>query len=120
MKPINLTVILSVFFFCNSCHSTKAIRANNVTTHCALSPNASIFQARLKGETDLDKPTPQLVSDFDLIIIEGRYNVGGMIKVNKDFDEKELVMMNAKIGTKAGIVLTVQIPIKKFEAFLQL
>lgn len=113
---------LSILYFLAlaflSCHSGNKA-TNNYKPHFRVSPFTSLFIERLKQENPA-QPSATFISDFALLSIKGQYYVSGMATVNRDFDEKKLERLHARVNTKAGNICTVQIPLINFNKFLQL
>ena len=61
------------------------------------------------------RPSIELIEEYNLLLIDNKYYVGGLLKVQDLINENELHMNGVKIGTKAGNIWTVRIPIWQLE-----
>ncbi len=78
-----------------------------------LSPMTCMLLNSIKGfenKSEINLKS-KLAKQFLLKKIDNVVYVGGLIKINDEFDNKALSDLGVKIGTKAGNILTVKIPI---------
>ncbi|MFC2106828.1 S8/S53 family peptidase [Bacteroidota bacterium] len=76
-----------------------------------------------KFEKSQQKPEKQLSKIkeyYPLLKIDNKYYIGGIIKVEEDFNENELTDLNVMITTKAGKIWTVKIPIEEVKEVVKL
>jgi hypothetical protein len=128
LKILILLIIISTFVSCTcNCHkkpgqnegiSTLGMSENN------LSPMTKKFISDLKNElknrqTDKDYiPSDDFKKKYNLLKIDNEEYVGALIQVSNDFKKEKLKEIGVKIGTEAGEVWTLKVPILKFESIL--
>lgn len=87
--------------------------SNAQTQRAKLSPFSKLFL--LESNKNPDKFIPH--SKFVYKQIGSRIYVSAIIKVNAAFNESTAQSLGVVIGTKAGLIRTVQIPVEEFNAF---
>ncbi len=92
---------------------TAATFAQNKTAK--LSPLTQNFLSAQKSTSDAAGRVP----NYNYKLIDNRWFVSSLIKVNPDVDESRLNLMGVKIGTKAGSIWTAQIPVDSVVPFTQ-
>lgn len=132
---IPLICVLLLSSCCNCKQTTKedkeAMKDNEQLTSqdsqlAHMSPYTRIFLKKMDEEKKFFPenakflPSDELIEQFNIIRIEGIYYVGGILQVKENIDGKSIEELGVKIGTKAGIVWTVKIPIGKVEDVLRL
>lgn len=124
MKTLIYIVVFPFLFI--SCHGNrKTVKSKSENSEyindntkkqneARFSPHTKIFLSKLhkeKSEKKEFKPSNELIEEYSLLLIDNKYYVGGLLKVQDSINENELLMNGVKIGTKAGNIWTVRIPI---------
>lgn len=107
MKNKFISFYLIVFF---SCYATFSVAQHK--TKLSAFTQQYIQHQLLNGNTKTK--LPQVIYKK----INNAYFLSAFIKVSTSIDESAFQSLNVKIGTKAGLVWTVQIPENKFNDFL--
>ena len=116
-----MILCLSFIIGCCNCKNVDNEEKKNIKYSVKLSPRTQTFLMKLtedkKNETDLSKyiPSEKLRSEFQIILIEGIYYINGMLKINSNIDSATIEKLGVLVGTKAGNIWTVKIPLSKFE-----
>ncbi|RLD37624.1 MAG: hypothetical protein DRI74_06235 [Bacteroidetes bacterium] len=90
-----------------------------------LSLHTKLFLQELDKEIASKKdgnfiPSEEFIEKYNIQKIEGDYSISGFIKVDGNFREADLVSLNIKMGSKAGEIMTIIIPLEKMAKFLEL
>ncbi len=83
-----------------------------------LSPYTKIFLSKLHKEKSGKmefKPSNELIEEYNLLLIDNKYYISGLLKVQDSINENKLLMNEVKIGTKVEGIWTAKIPILKLE-----
>ncbi|MFC2107615.1 S8 family serine peptidase, partial [Bacteroidota bacterium] len=67
-----------------------------------------------------DKQLKKIQEYYPLLKIDNKYYIGGILKLDEDFDETKLTDLNVMITTKAGKLWTVKIPIDEVKEVVKL
>jgi len=91
------------------------------TSEMKMSAHTKIFIQKLNNainKSELFLPSEKFINEYNLQKIEDEYHIGGMLKVQENINEKEISDLGVKIGTKAGNIWTVRIPILQMEKII--
>jgi len=128
MKTLVYIIVFTILFI--SCHGNrKTVKSksenseyiNDITKkqkEAKFSPYTKFFLSKLhkeKSEEKEFKPSNELIEEYNLLLIDNKYYVGGLIKVQDSINENELLMNGVKIGTKVKGIWTAKIPILKLD-----
>ena len=128
MKILIYIVVFPFLFI--SCHGNrKTVKSKSENSEyindntkkqneAKFSPYTKIFLSKLhkeKSEKKEFKPSNELIEEYSLLLIDNKYYVGGLLKVQDSINENELLMNGVKIGTKVKGIWTAKIPILKLE-----
>jgi minor extracellular serine protease Vpr len=61
------------------------------------------------------RPSEKITRKYPVKIINQRYYIGALIKINKKFNRSDLLKYDVLIGTRAGDILSVKVPIENLE-----
>jgi minor extracellular serine protease Vpr len=61
------------------------------------------------------RPSEKITRKYPVKIINQRYYIGALIKINKKFNRSDLLKYDVLIGTRAGDILSVTVPIENLE-----
>jgi hypothetical protein len=127
-KILILLIIVSTVVSCTcNCHKKPGQgegKSGLTMSENNLSPMTRKFLSELRNELknrQTDKayiPSDDFKKKYNLLKIDNEEYVGTLIQVSNDFKKEKLEEIGVKIGTEAGEVLTLKVPIIKFESIL--
>lgn len=90
------------------------------TTHTPLQYKASLPTVLLLRELEDNKGTvtPAMVQQYCLSSIKGTYYAGGLVLVDKNTIDNALQHWNARVGTRAGNIYSVKLPLANLQQFI--
>ncbi|MGA2297330.1 MAG: hypothetical protein ABSG15_07275 [FCB group bacterium] len=119
-----LVLCLSIVTGCCNCrNSEKEVKKDRINS-VKLSPGTQSFLMKLSDEKknapDITaySPSEKLRNEFPIVLIKENYYVNGMLKTNSNIDTSTIDKLGVIVGTKAGNIWTVKIPLSKFEDLL--
>ena len=91
-------------------------QSNSKLNHC--SPQLKFLINELKNK-DVDKvAVSDLITEYPVREIDNELRIGALIQISESLDEQLFAKNNVSIGTKAGDIWTVQIPIRSLQEFI--
>jgi len=90
-----------------------------------LSLHTKLFLQELDKEIAIQKkgdfiPSEQFIEKYNIQKIGDVHSISGFIKISNDFKEADLNSLNIKMGSKAGEIMTVIIPLEEMNKFLKI
>lgn len=131
VEPLNFMKYTSIMILCCAlliaCAANyKTTKVNPVTPHFPVSNNTQLFLFDYNNEvTQCEKqnrqftPSQELVNKYQLNKLKNDYCVFGFIKVDSTFSEQQFSYDGMIVNSRAGQIVTVQIPLKHLSSFLQ-
>ena len=120
MKYIAFSILISIVLL--GCNESKKV--SKTKAESKVSAQTEIFIQQLNAEiansNDNFQPSEILVKNYRLQKMESSFYIGGIISIEEDLNEEQILQMGVTIGTKAGNIWTVMIPILKIEELLLL
>lgn len=110
MKRLYILFLLP--FICYECLATTDITIQNKVSLRTLLFLNDLSNA--KGEI-----TPSLANKYCLMQIKGTYYAGGLMMVDTSNINSAVSTWNAKVGTRAGNIFSVKIPVANFTGFIE-
>jgi len=99
---------------------------NTWPTSFGISPRTKIFLKQMKAEMEATAstiesyiPSDKLVEEYGLRQINDTYTISGFIKTTDAFEESQFEAKGVNLGSKAGEIRTISLPISFLPEFLQ-
>jgi hypothetical protein len=124
-----IVLLIAVFMFSCISSNSKAEKetVKSVSTEYLfdLSLHTRLFLRELDKEIAIQKkgdfiPSEKFIEKYNTQKIEDVYSISGFIKINDDFKETDLDLLNIKMGSKSGDIMTLIIPLDKMPKFLKI
>lgn len=120
MKYIFFSILFSIIL--SGCIESK--KGSKTKDEVKVSPQTKIFIQELNRELVTNhenfQPSEVLIENYNLQKTGSDYYIGCILSVEENFHEEEIFSLGVNIGTKAGHIWTVMIPILKLEELLLL
>ncbi len=128
---MRLFIVLIVTVFMSSCISSNSKAEKEATKTVAteylfdLSMYTKLFLQELDKEIAIQKrgdfiPSEEFIEKYNVQNISDVHSISGFIKINSEFMESDLNSLNIKMGSKAGDIMTIIIPLDEMSKFLKI
>lgn len=138
MYKLTTILILTTSTLLLSCAETKKVSAKNqeqkkventteMKSEIKTSAFARLFINDLNKELDKQKksienykPSKELIDKYGIQLFNDEYFIQGFITTNNQLDQTALNQLNITTGKPMGNKMTIRIPVKSFNQFLQI
>lgn len=133
-KQIFISVFIILLLVIYSCSGTKQTGNKtkmksapiNLTAKYNISARTRLLIKDIETELQNKKtnlkdfiPSKELVKKYGLLKINELFYINGFILINENFNESTLNELSIKTGAESNNLITVQVPVNKFDLFLQ-
>ncbi len=128
-------LLFSLIPFCISCGGAKQTNnktevnhtTSNLTPIFNVSARTKSFLAALENEIsghgnsiENAQLSEKFIEAYNVRELDNDYSISGFIKMNEDFDSKDLEQIDVALRQPTGAITTVQVPLKSLGQFLKI